>query len=74
MHSVCKSLAIKCSLVDSRLRLYLLFIIFIPSILKEHTSWANQLLKKGKRRPISDIRRSIGDGQTLVYILETLGR
>lgn len=47
---------------------------FIPSIRKEHTSWANQLLKKGKRRLISDIRRSMGDGQTLVYILETLGR
>lgn len=49
-------------------------IIFINAFIqKEHTSWANQLLKKGKRRPISDIRRSIGDGQTLVYILETLG-
>jgi len=39
---------------------------------EDHTSWANHLLKKGKRRTISDIRRSIGDGQTLVYILETL--
>lgn len=42
--------------------------------LKEHTAWANQLLKRGKRRTIADIRRSIGDGQTLVYILETLGK
>lgn len=41
---------------------------------KEHTFWANDLLKKGKRRLISDIRRSIGDGQTLVYILEILGK
>lgn len=40
---------------------------------KDHTSWANYLLKRGKRRAISDIRRSIGDGQTLVFILETLG-
>ena len=41
---------------------------------KDHTSWANQLLKRGKRRLISDIRRSVGDGQTLVYLLETLGK
>lgn len=39
---------------------------------EEHTFWANNLLKRGKRRLISDIRRSIGDGQTLVYVLETL--
>lgn len=39
---------------------------------QDHTSWANQLLKRGKRRLISDIRRSVGDGQTLVYLLETL--
>lgn len=42
--------------------------------LQEHTFWANNLLKRGKRRLISDIRRSIGDGQTLVYVLETLGK
>lgn len=41
---------------------------------QEHTFWANNLLKRGKRRLISDIRRSIGDGQTLVYVLETLGK
>ena len=40
---------------------------------KDFTSWANHLLKRGKRRTISDIRRSIGDGQTLVHILEILG-
>lgn len=40
---------------------------------KDFTSWANHLLKRGKRRTISDIRRSVGDGQTLVHILEILG-
>lgn len=39
---------------------------------QDHTSWVNQLLKRGRRRLISDIRRSIGDGQTLVNLLETL--
>lgn len=39
---------------------------------EDFTSWANHLLKRGKRRTISDIRRSIGDGQTLVHILEIL--
>lgn len=48
--------------------------ILLCFVQKDHTSWANHLLKRGKRRTISDIRRSIGDGQTLVYILETLGR
>ena len=48
--------------------------IFMHFDLQEHTFWANNLLKRGKRRLISDIRRSIGDGQTLVYVLETLGK
>lgn len=43
-------------------------------ILQENTVWVNHFLKKSKRRTISDIRKSIGDGITLVYLLESLGK
>ncbi|KAK3715078.1 hypothetical protein QZH41_012138, partial [Actinostola sp. cb2023] len=40
----------------------------------EFTNWANALLKKGRHRAITDIRKTIGDGQTLVHMLELLAR
>ncbi|XP_071801297.1 uncharacterized protein [Asterias amurensis] len=39
---------------------------------EEHTTWLNGILKKHKSRPISDLRKSISDGLTLVNILEIL--
>lgn len=58
------------SKITFRSTIIALFFVFYS---KDFTSWANHLLKRGKRRTISDIRRSIGDGQTLVHILEILG-
>ena len=58
------------SKITFRSAIVALFFVFYS---KDFTSWANHLLKRGKRRTISDIRRSIGDGQTLVHILEILG-
>ncbi|XP_038072816.1 uncharacterized protein LOC119741179 isoform X2 [Patiria miniata] len=39
---------------------------------EEHTTWLNGILKKHRSRPISDLRKSISDGLTLVNILEIL--
>ncbi|XP_002735482.2 uncharacterized protein LOC100378522 [Saccoglossus kowalevskii] len=39
---------------------------------EEHTTWANNHLKKKKFRLIDDLRKRIGDGTTLVNLLEIL--
>ncbi|XP_070579053.1 uncharacterized protein [Ptychodera flava] len=39
---------------------------------EEHTTWANSHLKKRRYRLISDLRKSIGDGLTLVHLLDVL--
>ncbi|XP_077991238.1 uncharacterized protein LOC144445521 [Glandiceps talaboti] len=39
---------------------------------EEHTTWANNQLRQRRYRLISDLRKSIGDGLTLVHLLEVL--
>ncbi|XP_031575076.1 uncharacterized protein LOC116308736, partial [Actinia tenebrosa] len=39
---------------------------------EEFTNWTNLLMRRGRYRPVSDIRRSVGDGVTLVHMLEIL--
>ncbi|CAH1790925.1 unnamed protein product [Owenia fusiformis] len=41
---------------------------------KEHTTWANEILKDKKCPVIIDLRRSLADGLTLVNLLEILTR
>ncbi|XP_071479131.1 uncharacterized protein [Diadema antillarum] len=39
---------------------------------EEHLTWLNNVLKKKKHRPLTDFRKSVSDGLTLVSVLEIL--
>ncbi|KAL4238851.1 hypothetical protein ACF0H5_003558 [Mactra antiquata] len=39
---------------------------------EEHTDWVNEILLKNKLPPVTDLRRSIGDGYTLPSLIEII--
>ncbi|XP_041468245.1 uncharacterized protein LOC121418435 [Lytechinus variegatus] len=39
---------------------------------EEHLTWLNKVLKKKKHKPLTDFRKSVSDGLTLVNLLEIL--
>lgn len=41
---------------------------------KELTTWSNEILRERGERPITDLRKRISDGVTLVTLLEILGK